>query len=550
MRHYKFFCIIVLAAILSLLFATIPATPVWAASITLSPTEGKIGTSVTITGSGFTASTEGNTELVVIYFSDESATVGKYIGDDVLNYEYLTYTSVSTSGSFSTSPDIPEALTDGDVDVDVESGTYYFYITEYGDYLITARATFTVIVPGISLSPAKGVVGTSVKITGTDFGAREDIIVNYDGGEIAIASGNEKTSSTGGFTCNVAIPESTAGKHTITVEIGTEETEVEFTVEPKITISPTSGIIGDSVKVTGTGFDKSKSVTITFDGSEVGTGGTTNTYGSFEANFKVPAVESGTFKIIAKDSSNNTAQGEFTMTTNISLNPVTSEASPGYVGMGITINGTGFQPNSKVTITYTSEPIVVATPTSDAEGAFSATFKVPLSKAGQHTITATDGTNTMQAAFVMESASPATPTLLLPAADSQAESIAAFDWDGVTKDVNGADEKSTPVTYDLQIATDRDFNNIILNKTSLTTSEYTLIKEEKLQSTKKDAPYYWQVRAVDAASNTGAWTSPRTFFVGSSFEIKGWLLYVLIGIGFLLFLFIGIRIGRITGRNG
>lgn len=537
--------------ILSLLFLAIPATTVLAAaSITLSPTEGEIGTPVTITGSGFTASTVETPQRVVIYFSDENASVGKDIGDDVLNYEYLTYTLVNTAGGFSASPEVPEALTDGDEDKDVASGTYYFYVTYYGEYRIVARATFNVIVPGISLSPAKGVVGTSVKITGTDFEGSKSIIINYDDKKIDIASGNNKTNSAGGFSCNIVIPGSTAGKHTITVKIDVDEAKAEFTVEPKITISPTSGIINDSVKVTGTGFGKSKDVTITFGGNEVGTG-KTDTNGSFEVSFKVPVVESGTFNVIAKDGSNNTAQEKFTISTNISLSTVTSEASPGYVGMQITISGTGFKPNSKVTITYTSEPVTVATTTSDANGAFSATFKVPRSKAGGHTITASDGTNTMQATFVMESAAPATPTPLLPAAGDKAKSAASFDWEAVTKDVNGDAEKSTPITYDLQIATDKEFTDsaIILKREELTDSQYTLTEAEKLKSTKKEAPYYWRVRAIDAASNASAWTSPRAFFVGSTFELKGGLLYALMGVGALFFLLIGIRIGRGMGQR-
>ena len=85
----------------------------------------------------------------------------------------------------------------------------------------------------------------------------------------------------------------------------------------------------------------------------------------------------------------------------------------------------------------------------------------------------------------------------------------------------------------------------MLNKEGLTTSEYTLTEAEKLESTKKEAPYYWRLRAVDAASNASDWIGAGTFYVGFIFpEIKGWLLYGLIGAGALLLFFLGFWVGR------
>ena len=80
----------------------------------------------------------------------------------------------------------------------------------------------------------------------------------------------------------------------------------------------------------------------------------------------------------------------------------------------------------------------------------------------------------------------------------------------------------------------------MLEKTALTTSGYALLKGERLESTEKEAPYYWRVRAVDAASNTGDWTSSRTFYVGGF----NWGLYCLIGAGVLLAFFLGFWAGR------
>ena len=73
-----------------------------------------------------------------------------------------------------------------------------------------------------------------------------------------------------------------------------------------------------------------------------------------------------------------------------SLNPVTSQASPGHVGMKLTVYGTGFIGGTKVTITYDDSTVEIAT--TDSDGNFRITFTIPPSVAGNHAITAIDGT--------------------------------------------------------------------------------------------------------------------------------------------------------------
>ena len=548
MKYNKVFRILALAVIFSLLMLVIPAaSALAAASIDLSPTKGKIGTTVRITGDDFPPST--TTPLVEkyvdIYFSKESASVGEDIDTDVLNYESKIDVYVDEDGEFDTTFKVPAELADGDEDEDVKAGTYYFYVTYGGATQIRTKDTFTVIVPGLSLSPTSDVVGTEVTISGTNFADDEDIAITYDDDDItADIDGDETTDDDGAFSFTVPIPESTAGKHTIAVAIGTDEAEVKFTVEPEIALTPVSGKIGDSVKVTGTGFAKSKDVTITFDGDPVETDEsvTTGSNGSFEATFTVPPVGPGTYDVTAEDGSNNEASARFTISTNISISPVTSQASPGHVGTPVTISGTGFIANHDITITYTSEPVVFHTP-SGADGSFTYTLTVPPSEAGAHTINASDGTSSMQVTFFMESTSPPIPPPLLPMMGVKADAKTYFDWEDVKDD-------SMPVTYTLQIATDANFTTILLEKTGLTTSEYTLTEAEKLESTKKEAPYYWRLRAVDAAANASGWTTPGTFYVGFAFgfpELKGWVLYALMGAGGLVLFFLGLWVGRRRG---
>jgi hypothetical protein len=134
----------------------------------------------------------------------------------------------------------------------------------------------------------------------------------------------------------------------------------------------------------------------------------------------------------------------------------------------------------------------------------------------------------------MESQPPPVPELILPENGARQGSRPSFEWEAVA-DPSG-------VTYTLQIATDHSFSTLVLNKQGLTQSQYTLAREEGLPATDSAAPYHWRVRAVDGASNSSDWSSPRTFFVRF---LPQWAIYVLIVvISVLASVFISRRIWR------
>jgi hypothetical protein len=139
----------------------------------------------------------------------------------------------------------------------------------------------------------------------------------------------------------------------------------------------------------------------------------------------------------------------------------------------------------------------------------------------------------------MEAVPPEAPEPLLPEMDTKASSKAEFDWTDVS-------DTSLPVSYELQVSTNSQFtaDSIVVNKIGLTTSTYTLSDEEELESTSEDAPYYWRVRAKDAASNPSAWSSGTRFTVGNGFHMPGWLTYTLIAIGAIFIFFLGLWLGR------
>jgi hypothetical protein len=96
---------------------------------------------------------------------------------------------------------------------------------------------------------------------------------------------------------------------------------------------------------------------------------------------------------------------------NIELSPTS-----GHLASSVHIAGTGFIPTHAVTVTFETPQfgkIVVATASTDNNGEFSDDFIVPLSLAGAHTVTASDGSNSASAIFTVTSSPGGNPNILI-----------------------------------------------------------------------------------------------------------------------------------------
>ncbi len=540
MKHGKIYYLLALGLIIALLLP-LSATPAHATAgaFRLDPAEGEIGTLILVDGFAFTAGT-----IVHVYFSSNEAVFGNAIDVNVTAYERLAATSINIDGEFTTpyAFAVPDELNDGPVIEDVHGGDYYFYATYLGSPNIIALARFTVIDGEIELSPTEGAVGTEVQISGEGLRSNQSIIVQYDGDYIPIDSGDSTTDEDGSFTCAIIIPESVSGSHVITVidESG-DRPEAEFNVAPEIGIEPTEQTAGEVVIISGTGFGQREDITITLAGEEVDTTPTsisTDFSGSFDGSFLVPFEGvSGPREVVVIDESQNRAEAQLTVWGGIVLNPTTSLVAPGHAGMELAVRGAGFTVGATVTVSYGNddESIEVTTLPVAFNGGFLAEFTVPSSPAGSHIITATDGTSTATATFIMESQPPPMPVALQPNVGSTAAAGAYFDW-------QDADDDSQPVTYTLQIASDADFNNILLEREGIALSAYTLSEDERLEPTEERGPYYWRVRAVDGAFNEGEWSYPILFYVGFSWaSIPAWAWYIFGGLIIALVGIYGLR---------
>ena len=139
---------------------------------------------------------------------------------------------------------------------------------------------FTVRSPGPEISgldPTSGEVGTSVTITGANFGA---------GGSVTFAGTGANTTGWSGTSITATVPEgATSGAVVVTVG-GVASNGVGFTVRapgPEISgLEPTSGEVGTSVTITGANFGAGGSVTF------AGTGANTTSWSGTSIAATVP----------------------------------------------------------------------------------------------------------------------------------------------------------------------------------------------------------------------------------------------------------------------
>ena len=230
-----------------------------------------------------------------------------------------------------------------------------------------------------------------------------------------------------------------------------------------------------------------------------------------------------------------TANAKFDIILGAILSQSTSETAPGHIGMELTINGNGFNPNAKILVTRATTQEKFATTNTDQQGTFSVTFTVPPSPGGKHTIIVTDGISTKEFDFFIERESPPSPLLLQPGIDKKAKYPIFFNWEDVS-DPSG-------VTYTLQISKNEQFTPVLAEADNLTESEYTIPQDKELKSVTRENPYYWRVKALDGASNASEWSETRPFSVGfvltlpngePDLTVPAWAIYAALGAVILL----------------
>jgi len=218
--------------------ATVPPPPSIPTVSAFQPSSGPVGTAVVVTGTNLT-------------------------GASALSFNGMTATFAVNSASQITAT-VPSGATTGKVSVTTAGGI----ASSTTDFTVTAAASSPTIT---SFTPASGLVGTTVTITGTNLTNATSVKLN---GTTAVVSTNSATQIT------TKVPSgATTGTFSVTTAGGTGTAATNFTVTipaPTITgFNPTSGPVGTSIIVAGTNLTGATAFTL--NGSAAPITGNTST---------------------------------------------------------------------------------------------------------------------------------------------------------------------------------------------------------------------------------------------------------------------------------
>jgi hypothetical protein len=189
----------------------------------------------------------------------------------------------------------------------------------------------------------------------------------------------------GSYDVNIDIPDTTTGDHWVWVkDVATSATngDLMITVSPEVDTDVSSGLPGDEVEITGTGFGDEQPVEITFynitdswivipfsDDIE------TNEFGTFVATFDIPNnADYGAYDIEGFDNL-TTAITSFVVGASITLTP-----DEGPTGTVVRVEGRGWTPTQTVTFTLDLQPAEVVDGdviTVESDGEFTADVVIP-----------------------------------------------------------------------------------------------------------------------------------------------------------------------------
>ncbi len=436
---------------------------------------------------------------------------GQYFHENAYVDIYYDGTSIATgstdiNGNFAITITIPEGCK-GDHKVLAVVGTSIGTVE---------MDTYFTVKPRLMVNPEEGPVGTNVTVKGQGFAQNETGIElrYYLDGNYKTIEGNITANDKGSWKTSFSIPTSTRGEHKLDAQ-GAESKlyDVEdaiFKITAEISVDKSSGIVGESITMTGSRFAAYESgIQILFHGEAIVTGIKADSQGDWEGSFEVPEVPAGPYSV--------TAEGEQTMKEDVSalnfkIEPgIVLSLDGGYVGIDLTATGRGFAANRDVVIKYDGSQ--VATARTNGKGSFVTSFVVPESQYGEREVAAEDAAGTdATATFTMESDPPDTPMLISPSHGSMVGLVGrvtpTFEWSAVSDD--------SGVRYSLQIAASTDvtatggFVDPIVSVAGIVGTNYTLEETRALPY----GTYYWIVQAVDGAENAGAWTAARSFRAG------------------------------------
>jgi hypothetical protein len=321
--------------------------------ISVNDNEVSVGDQITITGNGFSSGT-------VFIYIDNSSTP-------------LITTTANESGILS-----PLTMT-------VPALNKAVHIIRAVDNAGTASSVYTTfsVIPKITLSDTASGAGSLITITGTGFASSSMIKITLNA--ITMSASAVVTDYTGSFISSVTLPVSMSkGNCTITATDNSGNVAIaSLLIKQSISISKDTGLVNDSITVSGTSFDPNKTVSIYFNNIII-TSTQTDSYGTFSVVFAIPVAAQGEYLIKAIDSNSNEAIEHFTVEPYLVISPTVNKT-----GTNVNVSGNGFAASSSITVFFDNANIVSVQTT--VNGTFIVDVVIPPSSHGEHSIKVIDG---------------------------------------------------------------------------------------------------------------------------------------------------------------
>ena len=245
-------------------------------ALTVTPLDGQVGDTVTVTGRGYG---QKETGIELRYFIN-----GAY---EVVERDI----SADADGRWQANFQIPASVK-GTHTIDTRPAASRY-------------ASFTVN-PGIRVDKSSASPGESITMSGGGFTAGERNISILFAGE-ALVEGI-RADDRGYWEKPFQVPEMPGGEYIVTAEghftFQTHVGELSFEIKPGIILSPDEGHVGMNITAIGRGFAANKDVVIMYEDDEVATA-TTNDKGSFEVVFPVPESRHGGREVTGEDAEGN-----------------------------------------------------------------------------------------------------------------------------------------------------------------------------------------------------------------------------------------------------
>jgi len=459
------------------------------------PNEGPVSTEVTLNGYGFLANK--NESEFQFKFNDMVITPS----DD--------FTGSDAKGSWTASFTIPAT----------PSGSYTFCVAakEGTVFVCWVNKDFTVT-PKITASPNIGTAGQTIEINGTGFfSEEEDIEVTFDG---KVVKKNIYADEDGSWSAVIAVPPLQSDRYMIDASgkstRARDVPDAEFTLGAGVSVEPNPAYVGDTIAVVGGGFEPGETgIQVKFDGQLEASGITADTDGFWESSFVLSASAYGEHEV--------SASGDITkpaVTTNLNTKAKIEKLSlvEGYPGDSVTLTGSGFSGNEKLTVTVGGVAVTENLQT-QLNGNVAISFRVPKGvTVGKQTVQVTDEGGATESADFTVKEKVLTPPLLISPKDSKLRSgEVAFRWQGIT---NG---NGFTYTYTLETSNSAAFGNA-WSMSGIAENSYTLTKEK--DEVLDEGTHYWRAKVVDNYGNESPWSDSSSFIVS---PIPIWV-WVIVGV--------------------